>query len=125
MAFLFPLQMDRESKTLYHGTTIDRLRSIKNKGTFPIFRQKTGLAGAWATKILKDSIKHSRKRGIQRGDIEPIILEFDLPLWWVERNNDGKLVSSEGYDENVYCFKKTIPKKYLVGIIYPERYNKI
>jgi len=113
--------MDQEFETHYHGTTIDRLNSIKHDGTLPIYRPKTGLTGAWTTTILENSIKHSRKRGSQRGGIEPIILEFHLPYEWIKENNDKKTVSSEGYDENVYCFKKTIPKEYLVGIIYPNR----
>lgn len=113
--------MDQEFETYYHGTTLDRLTSIKHDGTLPMLKEDTGLTGAWATKILKDSIKHSRKRGIQRGGIEPIVLKFHLPPGWIQENDDKELVRSEGYNENVYCFKKTIPKEYLVGVIYPDR----
>jgi hypothetical protein len=114
--------MEREFKTHYHGTTIDRLASIEHKGTLPMYKQDTGLTGAWTTTILENSIRHSRKRGAQRGGIEPIILKFHLPSRWVQENNDRKIVDSQGYDENVYCFKKTIPKKYLTEIIYPNKY---
>ena len=113
--------MDQEFETHYHGTTMDKLTSIEQKGTLPMYRPKTGLTGAWTTTILENSIKHSRKRGTQRGGIEPIVLKFHLPPWWIQKNNDRKTVSSEGYDENVYCFKITIPQEYLMGVIYPDR----
>ena len=113
--------MNQEFEIHYHGTTIDRLASIEDIGTLATYRPDTGLTGAWTTTILENSIRHSRKRGVQRGGIEPIILKFHLPSWWIQKNNDRKAVNSSGYDENVYCFKITIPKKYYTGVIYPKR----
>lgn len=113
--------MDQRFETYYHGTTIDRLISIEKDGTLSMYRPDTGLTGAWATKILKNSIKHSKKRGTQRGGLEPIVLKFRLPSWWIQKNEDREAVNSGGYDENVYCFRIKIPKKYLTEIIYPNR----
>jgi len=110
-----------EAHKYYHGTTIDKLNSIKRKGILPIYKAKTGLTGAWATKILKGSIKHARERGLERGGIEPLVLGFCLPFWWVKENNDRKAVDSCGYDENVFCFKIKIPKAYLTKVFYPNK----
>lgn len=113
--------MDQEFETHYHGTTIDRFISIEHDGTLPIHKPETGITGAWTTTILENSIKHSKKRGTQRGGIEPIVLKFHLPSEWIKENNDKKTVSLGGYDENVYCFKIIIPQEYLIGVIYPNR----
>ena len=112
-------------ETHYHGTTVDRLVGIVSEGTLPMYRPDTGLTGAWTTRLIEKSLKHARERGEERGGIEPVVLEYNLPVWWIRENNDRKAVDSMGYDNNVHCFKALIPQEYFVQRIYPNRHVPI
>lgn len=113
--------MIQDYEILYHGTTSDRLESIKDDGVLPTFNKTIRLTGAWATTILEKSINHARKRGNQRGGIEPVVLGYLLSSKWIRENNDKKAVNSRRYDENVYCFRRKISPDDLLEIIYPDR----
>lgn len=112
--------MNIEFEIHYHGTTTDRLEPIAGEGTKPMLRPETGIAGAWTTRILENSVKHAIKRAEQRGGLMPVVLQFRLPRTWVQEHNDRTIVDGFGYDENVHCFTTAIPQEFLEDYIYPQ-----
>jgi hypothetical protein len=110
-------------KLHYHGTTVDRIKSILSNGTLPLGRIDTQLTGAWTTEILDNALQHSIERGTERGGVEPIVVVYLLPNDWINRYDDRKSVDRKGYDKNVHCFNRSLPHKYLVGYIHTKNYD--
>jgi hypothetical protein len=113
--------MSAEHQIHYHGTTADRIDGINQEGTLPMFRKDTGLTGAWTSEILEKSLKHAIERGIERGGLEPVVIELEIPNHWVSENDDRDSVRAAGYDETVHCFRVVIPQDFFKKYIYPNR----